>query len=126
MWAKLRDNLVIYGPPIFFCLPGMLLIAGGRSAPLGATKEPPRDMVDLLGRELYPDRWWTLLVCAGLICLPGWAFYAGAGYLAEVTFARVPLQRTPEAIWHVVGFLLTAALAFILLLRALAAWALPM
>jgi hypothetical protein len=101
----------------FFAIPGVLLLLGGLSEPVRS--EEARNMFDLIAQQLHPDSWPALLICSVLICLPGVLFYVGADYLAEMTFARVPLKTTPAIIWHVVAFVVTLALAWYALQRML-------
>jgi hypothetical protein len=101
-FAWLHSPLV---PTVIFVLPGVLLLAGGTSA---APYQPQigAGIGDFAGALLHPDDWPTLLVCSVLICLPGWLFYIGADFLAELTFAHLlPLNSTPAVFWRVTGYL---------------------
>lgn len=74
-------------------------------------------MADLVAAELYPDDWITLTICSVLICLPGILLVAGAPYLEEITFWRVPLNMTPAGIWQGFGYVLAVLAAFLALIR---------
>jgi len=102
---------------LVFALPGILILAGGRS-PTQAAKAHPTSMGDLVANALYPDNWGALVVCAVLICMPGVLIYAGADYLAEVTFWRgIPLEKTPAIIWRITGYVVTLGAALLALQR---------
>jgi len=107
--AWLRSSLV---PVVIFVLPGILLLAGGTSAPLDS--EPAVNSAgQFFSEKLHPDNWPALLICSVLICLPGWMFYAGAEYLAEVAFAHlIPLNTTPAIIWRVLGYVVAMFASF--------------
>ncbi|MCP4589585.1 MAG: hypothetical protein GY842_02460 [bacterium] len=104
-------------------LPGLLLLAGGRSAPQpvrgpGAAL-PPTGLMDLVIEALYPDSTLTLLACSVLICAPGLVLVLGADYIGEIVFWRVPLAKTPGVIWRVLGYGIALSLAGFAMLRAL-------
>ena len=105
---------------VVFTLPGILLLAGGRTTTPYEPSDLPRSP-DFLFEKLHPDNWPALILCSVLICLPGWLMYAGAEYLAEVTFARLMhVNTTPEIIWRILGFLIAFGAAFCALVRLLA------
>lgn len=89
---------------IVLVLPGILLLAGGPS-PAQQFPQEIRTTADYVFQQLYPDTWMMLMICSFLVCLPGLLFVVWADYLAEVTFARVPLNTTPAVIWRVLGYI---------------------
>lgn len=97
-------------------MPGVFLLAGGRSAVRGTAPEI-LDLADVVAEKLYPDDWATLLVCSVLICLPGVVFVVGADYLEQVTFWRIPLNTTAGAIWRGLGYILAVGAAVLALMR---------
>ncbi len=103
---------------VILILPGVFLLAGGPS-PVRGTPPEILDLADVVAEKLYPDDWITLLICSVLICLPGVLFVAGADYLEQITFWRIPLNTTPGRIWRALGYILAVAAAVLALTRVI-------
>ena len=101
---------------LIFAVPGVLLLAGGPSPP---RKTAPAEwhLSDLLAHRLFLENWPGLIISAVLICLPGMLLFVGADFLAEISFVRVPLKKTPSSFWTVMAYLVVFACSFLALAR---------
>ncbi len=105
-----------------FAMPGLLLIAGGPS-PAMPNADPPIGLGGAFAQTLTPCNWYKLLLCAGLICLPGLASYLLSDFLAEIKYARLhALRRTPGIVWIALGYVLAMGLSVLALIRAVHLW----